>query len=74
MKTLAGYLLYFKNPKIAPPSIIDNIPESPCFNTIAATKKVIEDIKDIPPASPSIPSDQFITVVTPKIQVIVKIN
>ena len=45
-----------------------------CPNIIAVAAKVIAEINDNPPAKPSIPSDQFITVVTPNIHVIVSTN
>ena len=54
--------------------INENNNDGGCDNITADAAKVIADIKDNPPARPSIPSDQLITVVTPKIQVIVNIN
>ena len=74
INTLAGYLLKIKNPPIEDANIIEFNADISCFNIKADKKNVIAETNDIPPANPSIPSDQFITVVTPKIQIIVTKN
>ena len=52
----------------------ENNNDGGCDNIIADAANVIADINVNPPANPSIPSDQLITVVTPKIQVTVNKN
>ncbi|MOA68011.1 hypothetical protein D3C78_1954310 [compost metagenome] len=56
----------------APINMIDSNADSFCPIVRATINKVPPDMADNPPASPSIPSEKLMTLVTPKIQNMVR--
>ncbi|MNP51047.1 hypothetical protein D3C76_1453450 [compost metagenome] len=74
INTLAGGLLYFRYPSVTPTSTMDMSAESLWPLARATTNSVTAEIADNPPARPSMPSEKLMTVVTPKIHRIVRMN